>query len=293
MQEVMTFTCQGDQLLGIVEYPAEGSQSAGVAVVIVVGGPQYRVGSHRQFALMSRSLARNGYPCLRFDYRGMGDSDGDPRTFEDVGADVESAVEAMSSRFPGHQIVLLGLCDGASAIALYAGQTKRTVAGAVLLNPWVRSEESLARSYTQHYYRSRLVSRDFWSKLLRGRIGVFQSVKEFLANRKTARQGGSPVTYSFQEEMLRGLESQQWPILCVLSGSDLTAREFEDHIARDVRWARRLSAAGCAQVTVEGADHTLSESEHLDACMNGILDWLCELRRAEEVRPMGQAAPCP
>ncbi len=293
MRDVLTFSCQGDQLLGIVEHPADGSPSTGVAVVIVVGGPQYRVGSHRQFVLMSRSLARHGYPCLRFDYRGMGDSDGDPRTFEDVSADVAAAVEAMSVRFPAHEIVLLGLCDGASAIALYAGQTKRTLAGAILLNPWVRSEESIARTYAQHYYRSRLASPDFWSKLLRGRIGVIRSAREFIANRKTARQERSPETNSFQAAMLRGLESQQWPILCVLSGSDLTAREFEDHIAGDIRWTARLSAAGCARVTVEGADHTLSESGHLDACMNGILDWLRGLRHSEAVRPREQAAPCP
>ena len=67
----VVFSCGGDQLVGMV-HPA----AARLGVVIVVGGPQYRVGSHRQFVLMARDLAREGYPVLRFDYRGMGDSDG-------------------------------------------------------------------------------------------------------------------------------------------------------------------------------------------------------------------------
>ena len=48
----------------------------------MVGGPQYRVGSHRQFTLMARAFAAAGYPVLRFDYRGIGDSEGESRGFE-------------------------------------------------------------------------------------------------------------------------------------------------------------------------------------------------------------------
>ena len=39
-------------------------------MVIVVGGPQYRAGSHRQFTLLARHIAAAGYPVLRFDARG-------------------------------------------------------------------------------------------------------------------------------------------------------------------------------------------------------------------------------
>jgi alpha/beta superfamily hydrolase len=45
-------------------------------VLVIVGGPQYRAGSHRQFTLLARSLAEQGFAVLRFDYRGMGDSTG-------------------------------------------------------------------------------------------------------------------------------------------------------------------------------------------------------------------------
>jgi uncharacterized protein len=69
-EEAITFACGDDQLLGILHH-ANGTPRR-LGIVIVVGGPQYRVGSHRQFVLMSRAFAAEGYPVLRFDYRGNG-----------------------------------------------------------------------------------------------------------------------------------------------------------------------------------------------------------------------------
>ena len=63
-EEAFFFDCDGDALLGVLARPAEPSA---VGVVIVVGGPQYRVGSHRHFVLLARRLATAGHPTLRFD----------------------------------------------------------------------------------------------------------------------------------------------------------------------------------------------------------------------------------
>ncbi|KAB8057318.1 hydrolase 1, exosortase A system-associated, partial [Janthinobacterium violaceinigrum] len=59
------------RLVGILSLPAAPGPRG---VLIVTGGPQYRVGSHRQFVLLARALAAQGVPVLRFDLRGMGDS---------------------------------------------------------------------------------------------------------------------------------------------------------------------------------------------------------------------------
>jgi len=61
---------------------SDDDRRAACGVLIVVGGPQYRVGSHRQFLLLSRRLAAEGHPVMRFDYRGMGDASGAMRGFE-------------------------------------------------------------------------------------------------------------------------------------------------------------------------------------------------------------------
>ena len=69
----VVFDCEGSRLVGIAALPA---RPAATGVLIIVGGPQYRAGSHRQFTLLARHLADAGYPTMRFDYRGMGDSAG-------------------------------------------------------------------------------------------------------------------------------------------------------------------------------------------------------------------------
>src|SRR5690606_6080356 len=104
---------------------------------------------------LSRALAREGIPSLRFDYRGMGDSEGDKQRFDDIGQDIRAACDAFCLQTGLTRIVLWGLCDAASAAMMYAAGDAR-VEGLVLLNPWLHSEESMARTMVRHYYLQRL-----------------------------------------------------------------------------------------------------------------------------------------
>jgi len=140
VERPLFFDCEGFALLGVI---AEPELPARVGVVIVVGGPQYRAGSHRQFVLLARSLAEAGVASLRFDLRGMGDSEGPRTDFEHAQADIRAAIDALCGAVPRvEQVVLWGLCDGASASALYAGGDRR-VAGLALFNPWVRTARAI------------------------------------------------------------------------------------------------------------------------------------------------------
>jgi len=170
-EQAFAFALEGDTLLGILHPPAAACAS-GTGVLVVVGGPQYRAGSHRQFVALARRLATEGHAVLRFDARGMGDSSGALRSFEHISADIGAALAQLRLRQPQLQrIVLWGLCDGASAALLHLhAHPETTVHGMCLLNPWVRSETSLARTEIRHYYRQRLLQRSFWAKLLRGQI---------------------------------------------------------------------------------------------------------------------------
>ena len=81
--------------LGILAKPDVPAQTG---VVVLVGGPQYRAGSHRQFVLLSRALAQEGFAVLRIDYRGMGDSDGMPYKFTNVSPDIARAIDAFQTQ---------------------------------------------------------------------------------------------------------------------------------------------------------------------------------------------------
>ncbi len=276
-ESALVFPCEGDRLVGVV---SAGHRDLGV--VIVVGGPQYRAGSHRQFVLLARHLAAQGFPVLRFDVRGMGDSEGAQRPFDALTPDIAAAITALQSQQPQvRRVVLWGLCDGASAALLYLHERPDPrVQGLVLLNPWVRSETSLARTHVKHYYRQRLLQREFWLKLLSGRVAG-AAVRGLLDNLRKARGGsgsGSAQVLAFQQRMAAAWQGFGGRILLVLSGNDYTAREFQEFVRSDPAWAGAMARPGLTVHEAAGADHTFSRIADRLALELVTADWLQTLR---------------
>jgi uncharacterized protein len=266
-EQAFSFDVEGASLIGILHPPAGGLESgrAATGVLIVVGGPQYRAGSHRQFVQLARHLAAAGRPVLRFDVRGMGDSEGQPRSFEQISPDIGAAIAALRRRQPQvTRVVLWGLCDGASAALLYLDERPDPqVQGLVLVNPWVRSETTLARAQVRHYYRQRLLQRSFWSKLLSGSVAR-QALGDFWRSLRAARGRTAGNTTSgraeapFQQRMARAWRGFCGPILLVLSGRDLTACEFVEAAGTQPEWQGALQREGVTRRDVAEADHTFS-----------------------------------
>ncbi len=283
-EEALVFECCGSRLVGVL-HRAEHvvAQEHPIAVLNVVGGPQYRVGSHRQFVQIARRLAAHGYPVFRFDYRGMGDSEGESRTFESVAEDIACAMSVVRECLPDHSIVMMGLCDGASAV-LMQPEIKTSVVGIALLNPWVRTASSVARAYTRHYYRARILSADFWSKVIGLNWDIRGSVASFARNiRRAVRPVQREASPSFVERMQRGLATLTRPVLIVLSERDLTAQEFQDATVSDPKWSALMRRPNVHLAHLVGADHTLSNSPSLDAFLVLLLDWLAAIREGGRV----------
>lgn len=271
-EAAIRFACQDETLFGILATPAQASD---IGVVVIVGGPQTRVGSHRQFVLLSRALAAAGYPVLRFDYRGMGDSSGAQRTFEHVAPDIGAAIDTLQAQCPTiRRIVLWGLCDAASAALLYNDETHDPrIAGLCLLNPWVRSEATLARTQVKHYYGQRLLQKAFWAKLLSGQLNIFNAISELLRKlRQTSAQPGQ--TLGFQERMARGLMIFSGKVQLILSGDDYTAKEFLEYAAISPEWRGILDRPDLTRCDIPGADHTFSSQEWCKTVENACIDWL-------------------
>jgi uncharacterized protein len=273
-EDAIVFQCEGDNLVGILHVPER--EPARIGVLVVVGGPQFRVGSHRQFVLMARALAQAGYAVLRFDYRGMGDSDGEMRTFESVAADVRVAIDTLMRSVPSLTgVALWGLCDAASVALMYCMQDAR-VKGVAIANPWVRSQAGQAQSYIKHYYGQRLLQRSFWVKALSGKLHVTASLADFLRKLWRARSSGAAGADggSFIERMRHGLQKFGGPTLILMSERDLTAQEFRDLTAASEDWQKALRRAGVTTIALPGADHTFSTEGALQLATRHSLEWL-------------------
>jgi len=275
----LTFDCEGERLVGILDFAPSESP---ISVVIVVGGPQYRVGSHRQFTLLARDLARAGFSTLRFDHRGTGDSAGQS-SFEDMEPDIRAAIDTCLAENPSaNQVVLWGICDAASAIMMYAPSDPR-VRGIVVLNPWVRDDQTRAKVVLSEYYVNRLVNREFWGKLLTGRIGVLRSIREFAGNLRQARGNrsqddrGANSGPGFQDRMMSGLSAFDGKTLVVLSGNDLTASEFRVFVSDRRQWRGLLERSNVRVIELAEADHTFSSHEWRSKVSDWTTDWLRNL----------------
>jgi exosortase A-associated hydrolase 1 len=286
-ERAMTIRCGDTTLVGILSRPEQARQTG---VLVLVGGPQYRAGSHRQFVLLARRLASEGYPVLRFDFGGTGDSTGAPTDFESTGPNIAAAMDALVHNAPSvRKVVIWGLCDAASAALLdWDARKDPRVVGYCLLNPWVRSATTFARTQIRHYYWQRLASPDFWKKLLGGRVGIGRAFGELvtkirMASRPAAptadRHSGSLETLRFQEKMARALRGFSGHVLLILSSKDLTAREFLEYARTAREWQGLLERDNLTRIDVPDADHTFSTAEWRGRVEQACIDWLASIDR--------------
>jgi len=256
-------------------------------VIVVAGGPQYRAGAHRQFVSMARMFAGQGYPVLRFDLRGMGDSSGSYLGYHHSRPDIRAAIDELQRRVPKVQrVMLFGECESASGILFYAYQDSR-VHKVALANPWVRTEEGRAEVMLKHYYRDRLLSRQFWGDMFRGRLQVRRAAKGFVSlvgqvakGRKTLRakaQIGADDDLQHLPLVMKvaeGLRRFKGEALLLMSGHDYIAREFDEVTKSSQAWAGLLHSPRVQRADIEGADHTFSRAEWKQQAHQALRRWL-------------------
>lgn len=285
-ESAIRFDCEGTPLVGILHRPPVASRRG--VLIVVGGGPQYRVGGHRQLVLWARRLAEEGTAVLRFDYRGMGDSYGEFRGFGDIDQDIRSALDRFCVEIPElSELVLWGECDAATAIVTYAYRDPR-VKGIVLLNPYARTEAGQARTLLRHYYLSRLMEPSFWRKVVSLRFNPLASLGSALGLLQRAR-GAKPVVVSgpdtglaaplprelsLPERLLGGFSRFRGTTLLVMSGRDLYAREFDETVGRTAAWQQQFTARQGTRRDLAEADHTFSSAEWRNQVAAWATDWL-------------------
>ncbi len=121
MQET-GFFFQGHRhpLFGVFHQPATARNLP--AFVLCQPFGEEKLWAHRVYVSFARTLAAAGYPVLRFDFMGNGDSGGtfEESTLETAIEDVRAAIAEARRRSPAAAVSLLGLRWGGTIAALVA-----------------------------------------------------------------------------------------------------------------------------------------------------------------------------
>jgi len=213
MRRLISFACGEAILAGSLD-EAPGT----TGLLLVIGGSQTRIGSHRMYERLAKGLAEKGYPCFRFDRRGVGDSDGEDPGFLGSGPDLVAAAAAFRREAPGlGRMIGFGLCDGASALALFGDEAG--LDGLILANPWlVEAEDGApAPAAVRAHYRKRLTSLEGWKRLLTGTVN-FRKLGAGLRKLFSRRQRDG-----LSMEVARALHRHRLPAEAILCTGDNTA----------------------------------------------------------------------
>ncbi len=225
-----TFPCQGETLVGSLD-PAPAT----TGLMIVSGGNEQRSGPWDSQALIATKIAAAGFPVLRFDRRGVGDSSGENGSFLTSAPDIAAALQAFRAHVPTlKRVVAFGNCDAASALMLAGGAG---IDAMVLANPWTFEPEPepepeaeappspeptpMPPSVLRRHYLKRLTDpRAVW-RLLSGKV----EVRKMAASLAEAARPDAPPS-SLAQQMAEGLAQFGGPATILLADNDRTAQAF-------------------------------------------------------------------
>jgi exosortase A-associated hydrolase 1 len=257
MRRLLTFTCEGAALGASLD----GAGTTGI--LLVTGGSQTRIGSHRMYESIAKSLSERGYACFRYDRRGVADSTGNDPGYRNSGPDIAAAAAAFRKESPDvTRVIGLGLCDGASALALFGS----VLDGLILVNPWLvetQSGEPPAAAIKRHY-RQRLMSLEGWRKILTGSLSIPKLIGGLS---KIAKAAPSSLAADVAAALCDGPHA-----VLILARADATAiaagAEWQSAAFKDVR---------SPPIYVETNSHTFAKPGDSEALLNACLQALDRL----------------
>jgi pimeloyl-ACP methyl ester carboxylesterase len=170
-----------DSLVGILTLPTAPSVASDVPTVVILNaGIIHRVGPNRLHVTLARVLASRGFPVLRFDLSGVGDSGNRVDTLSPIEAalaDIREALDDLEAAGRTRRgVVLVGLCSGA-AHALLSAEVDQRVVGLIPIDLYI---PRTAGYYLRHY-GSRVVKLQAWLNFVCGRHPVWRALKRRFA----------------------------------------------------------------------------------------------------------------
>lgn len=303
--EPVTFLCEGSRLYGSLHRPSKRLPGA-PGVILLNQGPVDRAGSHRLYIKLTERLTAMGLVVLRFDARGVGESEGawpqeDVRiTVPDIyghiqrGAwtpDALAAIEFMRREAGVDRVVLGGLCGGA-VTAVFAGADHAAVDAVFGIGMPVTFAhvtqlaavpDAVLKREASGYFR-KLLRPSAWTRFLtfqtdyRTIVRLFSAqLRRRLSRLRTAdgraeenEENDQAVNVPLLKTIDRAARARK-PLLFVFSGNDDLWHEFEERLPR---FGADRSRLPFDLVTIPNANHILTEDRWQQELYDQVATWL-------------------
>ncbi|MEJ6594274.1 hypothetical protein [Parasphingorhabdus sp.] len=120
--------CASDMLAATLD-----SGEVATALMIVSGGNEIRSGAHSGMAHLALRISEQGYPVLRYDRRGIGESTVQNSGFLSSAEEMAAAVKFFKQEHRVQNFNAFGNCDAATPLALFGPDAG--IDGYILSNP--------------------------------------------------------------------------------------------------------------------------------------------------------------
>lgn len=298
--ETETFKNRNGELLFVITHVPNQVEQKDAVILLLSPGVKMRVAPHRLYNKMADEFVNQGYVVARFDFSGLGDSEGEIE--EDLLADfyntvqfgryVNDTVDAMDwaeRKYKKNRFILAGLCGGAIT-GLLAGQVDERVEALLSLNIPVildgsnqdktkyLTEGQLDRLKTN--YLKRLFDLKSWLRLLTFKSDyklLFKSLIRKNKKRDSEKQQDNAVDSNvnplFEPAFMDWIDRSK-KMLLIFSGSDRLTWEYNEKFATPNKDQLDAINGGFEVHVVDEANHIFSYKSWYEEMMKLSLQWL-------------------
>jgi len=218
-EEPFAFVSGGATVRGMYHQPVHPN---GAGVVFLHGWSGNRLGPHRLFVLQARRLVAMGFHCLRFDFRGRGESEGETfsASIEGMVEDTICGIEAFRTETGVKRIFLVAICSGCK-VAIGAATRCPEIAGLVLwsaeaMGPLRVSTQTARKTWhALRQYARKLLALETWKKILSGRVQTHFVKKALVTNERP-----QAMEIRRETEWLTAFQRFRGPLLFIYGGND-------------------------------------------------------------------------
>ena len=289
-------------LYGMLHHPPSGAIPQETGIVILNPGPTDRNGPHRLYFELAERFATEGYPVLRFDARGVGESEGEWNegiegspildVFTEIQKgiwvpDTEAAINFIISRTGVHDVVLGGLCGGAIT-ALLAGAEHPKVLGMFLMGTPITLSSATSRiedlpeqvlRRDARMYIEKLLRPSAWFRLLtlktdfstfwgvlKSRLCFWTKPRKTMAT-ETINTKMNPLFIQNFKLAVTGRKK----VILIYSENDYLWHEFKEYFLPSLG---NESTHSFDLTTLPNANHNVTETDCQDKLQSVLLSWL-------------------